>query len=749
MKRPICWLAGLFFLILSVFVESRSWKESTAGFLETEVLLTGRITQKQEKEGYYGKGWELRLAEVVLKRGEKLLPLKGNYLLRLTTGEELLLGQKILVKASFSPWEESKNPGQFDLGKWYHSQGILGEFRGKELIKKSASYQKFGEALWHLRVKASAKLRQLLGETEGALLSAMILGEKSFLEEESKEMYQRNGISHILAISGLHLMLLGNGIYTILKRILPVWVIPELSACTIMILFCFFSGASISTLRATIMFVMTLLGKILGRTYDSLSALGLAAAILLWKNPYVMENSGFLLSFLAVIGVVYAAPAIHMIFPWENKLWKSLTISLSASLTTLPVLLVNYGAFSWYSVFLNLLILPPMAFILAGGILLLLCSFLISILPPFDILMWIQHIFIISLRMILAFYEQCCYLFEQLPFQDGYLGAVGKGRIFLYYLLLFLLLRIVTSPKDIKKLYPNFWNGIVLFLLLTFLTCRVPGGFEITMLDVGQGDCVIIRNANQKVYISDCGSSSISRVGKYRLLPFLKYKGYGNIEAVFISHLDEDHYNGILELLEAMDKERIEISYLVLPKEIKKLTEQKQKLEELLFLAEEKKIQTVFMKGEDRILDGKMEILCLHPREGDYTDNANEDSMVLDISYGEFTLLLTGDVEGRGEEKLTACLKNKKQYTHKQYEILKVAHHGAKGSTTEEFLQQIRPKLGLISCGRDNRYGHPAEETLKRLEKYGVKILDTRKGGAITIKVNKKGTFWKADTFCP
>lgn len=749
MKRPICWLAGLFFLILSVFVESRSWKESTAGFLETEVLLTGRITQKQEKEGYYGKGWELRLAEVVLKREEKLLPLKGNYLLRLTTGEELLLGQKILVKASFSPWEESKNPGQFDLGKWYHSQGILGEFRGKELIKKSASYQKFGEALWHLRVKASAKLRQLLGETEGALLSAMILGEKSFLEEESKEMYQRNGISHILAISGLHLMLLGNGIYTILKRILPVWVVPELSACTIMILFCFFSGASISTLRATIMFVMTLLGKILGRTYDSLSALGLAAAILLWKNPYVMENSGFLLSFLAVIGVVYAAPAIHMIFPWENKLWKSLTVSLSASLTTLPVLLVNYGAFSWYSVFLNLLILPPMAFILAGGILLLLCSFLISILPPFDILMWIQHIFIISLRIILAFYEQCCYLFEQLPFQDGYLGAVGKGRIFLYYLLLFLLLRIVTSPKDIKKLYPNFWNGIFLFLLLTFLTCRIPGGFEITMLDVGQGDCVIIRNANQKVYISDCGSSSISRVGKYRLLPFLKYKGYGNIEAVFISHLDEDHYNGILELLEAMDKERIKISYLVLPKEIKKLTEQKQKLEELLFLAEEKKIQTVFMKGEDRILDGKMEILCLHPREGDYTDNANEDSMVLDISYGEFTLLLTGDVEGRGEEKLTACLKNKKQYTHKQYEILKVAHHGAKGSTTEEFLQQIRPKLGLISCGRDNRYGHPAEETLKRLEKYGVKILDTRKGGAITIKVNKKGTFWKADTFCP
>ena len=749
MKRPMCWLAGLFFLILSIFVESRSWKESTAGFLETEVLLTGRITQKQEKEGYYGKGWELRLAEVVLKREEKLLPLKGNYLLRLTTGEELLLGQKILVKASFSPWEESKNPGQFDLGKWYHSQGILGEFRGKELIKKSASYQKFGEALWHLRVKASAKLRQLLGETEGALLSAMILGEKSFLEEESKEMYQRNGISHILAISGLHLMLLGNGIYTILKRILPVWVVPELSACTIMILFCFFSGASISTLRATIMFVMTLLGKILGRTYDSLSALGLAAAILLWKNPYVMENSGFLLSFLAVIGVVYAAPAIHMIFPWENKLWKSLTISLSASLTTLPVLLVNYGAFSWYSVFLNLLILPPMAFILAGGILLLLCSFLISILPPFDILMWIQHIFIISLRIILAFYEQCCYLFEQLPFQDGYLGAVGKGRIFLYYLLLFLLLHIVTSPKDIKKLYPNFWNGIFLFLLLTFLTCRIPGGFEITMLDVGQGDCVIIRNANQKVYISDCGSSSISRVGKYRLLPFLKYKGYGNIEAVFISHLDEDHYNGILELLEEMEAEKIKIGYLVLPGEVKKQKDQREKLEELLLLAKKNRIQMIYMNQGDTFKDEKMIIHCIHPAKGKGRGDSNDDSLVLELSYGEFDVLLTGDVEASGEEKIIEYLEKREEEEEKTYEVLKVAHHGSAGSSTELFLGKIKPILGLISCGKNNRYGHPAKEALERLEKYGVKILDTREGGAITIKVNKKGTFWKADTFCP
>ena len=378
----------------------------------------------------------------------------------------------------------------------------------------------------------------------------------------------------------------------------------------------------------------------------------------------------------------------------------------------------------------------------------LLCSYLISFQPSFGILLWIQQVFITSIRMILAFYEQCCYLFEQLPFQDGYLGAVGKGRIFLYYLLLFLLLHIVTSPKDIKKLYPNFWNRIFLFLLLIFLTCRIPGGFEITMLDVGQGDCVIIRNSNQKVYLSDGGSSSISRVGKYRLLPFLKYKGYGNIEAVFISHLDGDHYNGILELLQQMEAEKIKIGYLVLPGEVKKQKDQREKLEELLLLAKKNRIQMIYMNQGDTFKDERMIIHCIHPAKGKGRGDSNDDSLVLELSYGEFDVLLTGDVEASGEEKIIEYLE-KREEEEKTYEVLKIAHHGSAGSSTELFLGKIKPILGLISCGRDNRYGHPAEETLKRLEKYGVKILDTREGGAITIKVNKKGTFWKVDTFCP
>ena len=741
MRRPLCWLAGVFFLMLSLFVGNRNWKESVYHFLETEIFLSGKIWEKQEKETFYGKGWELILTEVSLKKGNKVQKLKGKYLLRLTTEDTYYLGQNLLVKATYSPWEEITNPGQFDLGKWYHSQGILGEFKGKDVIQKGNTHNKWRETLWQIRGSFTKVLLQLLGQKDGSLLSAMILGEKSFLEEESKEMYQRNGISHILAISGLHLMLLGNGIYEILKRILLIPKVAETAACGIMILFCIFSGASISTIRATIMFVMTLWAKNMGRAYDSLSALALAALVLLWQNPYVMENSGFLLSFLAVIGVVIVAPGIKEIFPYGGKIWDSLMISISASLTTLPILLINYGTFSWYSIFLNLLILPPMAFLLGGGVILILLSYFMSFSGQVGILLFFQQVLIFSLRMILDFYELCCKLFERLPFQDSYLGAAGSLRILLYYVFLFLFLRLLCSKSSPLFHYPPFWNRIFLLLLVTFLTCSIPGKFEITMLDVGQGDCLIIRNSNQKVYLSDGGSSSVSRVGKYRILPFLKNKGYGRLEAVFISHLDGDHYNGILELLQQMEAEKIKIGYLVLPGEVKKQKDQREKLEELLLLAKKNRIQMIYMNQGDTFKDEKMIIHCIHPAKGKGRGDSNDDSLVLELSYGEFDVLLTGDVEASGEEKIIEYLEKREEEEEKTYEVLKVAHHGSAGSSTELFLGKIKPILGLISCGKNNRYGHPAKEALERLEEQEIDLLDTRNTGAITIMPKKDGSF--------
>lgn len=701
-----------------------------------EVVVTGKIGNKTQKQGGEQRNWELVLEKASYEENNRSIPLEGSYLLRIALKEEPLLGQWIRVKAVVSEWEEVSNPGQFDLGKWYHSRGIMGEFRKGEILQKTAEYSSFKETLWQFRNQCKMLFFQHLGEKEGSVISAMILGEKENLDDQTKERYEKSGISHVLAISGLHLTLLGMGIFRILKLLFPWGRVAEVLAAFLMMLYCILSGASISTIRATIMFIMTLTAKTVGRTYDSLTALALAAVIQLLDCPYAMENSGFLLSFLAVAGVTYVAEGLQLLMGGEKKKNSSLIISISASLTTLPVLLVNYGVFCWYGIFLNLLILPPMSILLGGGVVLLLFSYLVSLGVFPQILTLFLNFLAFILKIILRFYEVCCQIFEQLPFQDGYLGRPSDFQILVYYLSLFLLIFSIKSSIFQDRYCNNFWKKIVLLLLVSFLTLQFPKGFQITMLDVGQGDCVIIQNTNGNVYLSDCGSSNLSKVGKYRLLPFLKEKGYSVIRGVFVSHLDQDHYNGIVELFQVMKKEKIKVKTLVVSQMVGK-GEEKEKLEELLLLAEKNQIQVLVMKEGDYWKDKSLSFTCLAPGEEMITEDANSNSMVLQVDYGEFCMLLTGDVEKEGEDYLLSKL----QKEGKKYDVLKVAHHGSAGGTREEFLQEIEPKVSLISCGKNNSYGHPAPEVIERLQKQGCRILDTRETGAITIFPKENGRF--------
>ena len=733
MKRPLCWLAAAFFLLLCMITRYRDWTSSVPIYSAEEVILNGQVREKVLKTGAWSSSWELVLEEVYMEE-EKPCLLEGKYLLRISLKEPPLIGQRLRVKASPVYWEQASNPGQFDLGQWYHSQGIMGEFRKGKLMEKTEEYSVLWERLWQLREKSKDLLQKSLGEEKGAVIAAMVLGEKDDLTEETKELYQRNGISHILAISGLHLMLLGMGVFRSIKLVFPKGKAAEFLSCLFMIFYCIFAGGSISSIRATIMFVMTLLAKSLGRTYDSLTALAAAALLQLLHNPYVLENSGFLLSFFAVLGVTCVAPVLQQLFEREGKLWSSLWVSTSASITTLPILLTNYGVFCWYGIFLNLLILPPMSLLLAGGILLLPLSFLISAGTSFKPLILLHGLLSQSLKVILWFYEFCCRIFEQLPFQEGYPGSPSVFRIILYYLFLIFLILSVKYPPSFLKTIPDFWKKITLLFLLLFLSLQIPGGCEITMLDVGQGDGFVIKNSNGNVYMIDGGSSSVSQIGKYRMLPFLKNKGYHRIRGIFLSHLDKDHYNGVLELLEKMKEERLQIENVIISPRAGE-GEEKEKLQQLLLLAKENGVTVLRMRVGEVWKDKELEFHCLAPEEE--LEESNAASMVLEVAYGEFQMLFTGDVEGKGEENLIKILENRKQ----SYEILKVAHHGSAGSTSESFLRQSDPKVSLISCGKNNTYGHPAESVLKRLNERGSMIFDTRTAGAVTIRPTKSGSF--------
>lgn len=264
------------------------------------------------------------------------------------------------------------------------------------------------------------------------------------------------------------------------------------------------------------------------------------------------------------------------------------------------------------------------------------------------------------------------------------------------------------------------------------LLIHPAGKMQLTFLDVGQGDCIYIENTNGNCYLVDGGSSSVKEVGKYRILPFLKYQGVSHLEAVFITHPDEDHCNGIRELILSGRKEGILIKHLVLPDIAYEA--KNQPYQELEKLAKGAEIPVFYMSRGQKITDGRLTLTCLYPDKGEACEEANEYSIVLEVHYAHFRAMLTGDVEGRGEQKLLQYLQ--KEPEDERLTVLKAAHHGSGYSTSDELLDSRMPAYAAISCGRNNSYGHPHKELLERLKAHHAEVLITYETGAVTFTTN-------------
>ena len=259
------------------------------------------------------------------------------------------------------------------------------------------------------------------------------------------------------------------------------------------------------------------------------------------------------------------------------------------------------------------------------------------------------------------------------------------------------------------------------------------GKLTTVVLDVGQGDGIFMKGPKGGTYLVDGGSSDVKKVGQYRLESFLKSQGVGVLDYVLISHGDSDHMNGVEELIERQDI-GVGLGTLVLP--VEEVWD-----EALAGVAEKAKdygVRVVVMGSGQSIREENMEITCIQPGDrgietGMQLDAGNAASMVLAVRYGGFDMLLTGDVEGEGEELLTEQLEE--QYRDCTWEVLKVAHHGSKNSSNVEFLRQVQPVYALVSAGRENRYGHPHQETIERLTDVGSTIYSTQENGAIIVEV--------------
>lgn len=747
-KTDIFLLFLPFVLCFGFFLPSYllSGNQLTSTFLKRNIVLEGKIINILEKSSYQ----EIYLSDICITKGKESVSLT-QLLWQDTSLSNLTIGDKVMVEGEITEFDAAANPGQYDGKSYYEAKGICYRMWEGKLKKRQECHLPIYRWLKMVRNKISTIYDTVLEEEDSQVLHAMVLGDKSELGAELKSLYQKAGISHILAISGLHISMIGLFLFQFLKKMGLHHNLASILCILFIYLYGIMTGFSVSTNRAVVMMALSLSACLFHRSYDSMSAVALSGFLVLLQQPCQMFQCGFLLSYLAVIGVILFYPVCKEYFQWcfpdferhmqmkklseyhslgvmGNKITKlfreSLLVSGSIQLVTLPVLVWFYYEFASLSPIINLFILPFTSLLMLLGI-------LIAVVGA----VWLPAAYFLSgsVHYILRFYQLVCTAFQKIPFNrvltgrpEGWQVVVMTCCIIVFYL---------SVKYQIHKLC-----GGILFFGLAVLLWNVPvSGLQITMLDVGQGDGIFMENEDGITCMIDGGSTDTNEVGTYRILPFLKYSGVAKLDYCFLTHMDEDHISGVRELFEnALEAGEIQIKTLVLPHT--NMVDEAYK--EMVRLAVRAGTKVVYFERGSQLKAGKMRLKCLHPYYEFPAEDRNAYSQVLELVYGKFAMLLTGDVEDAGEK---AVLQDH-LFSTNQYDILKVAHHGSKYSTSTEWLKQVNPKLALLSFGAGNWYGHPHAELLERLNEFGAAIRTTSECGAIEIQVKGEKMYirpWK------
>lgn len=680
---------------------------------DSEIFLCGQVYQLEKKENSYAVylknciyTYEQKYSDSLASDSKSRL----HCLIYTKDIDNLKIGSDVVVNGNVSLFKSSSNEGQFDEKAYYYGIDVHFRMFADEVRIVNDNNKKCSvlSGFQYVRTYFHDRLLNITDKTTSGIYQAMLLGEKNCVESNIKELFMQGSIGHILVVSGLHFSVIGMTVYRIIRKKAG-FVLSGLISCIILFLFGVLSGFSTSAIRAFIMFVIFMCANIWGCDYDMLTSLSVAVFVILLINPYTIFLSGFLLSVSAVLGIISVVPFFDNMISCKSKIIKGMVSSLGISIFTLPVMLYYFYYFNPYSMFVNAMVLPFMSFILVDGIL----AIFVSVCN-----MQAAKIIILPGRIIIKGIIVICEVVSKIPFSAVYPKRPGVVSCFVYYFLLFLILFLIKKSERYHKVYAAFLVGLC---LVFFVHRRYP--LEITMLDVGQGQCIYVKTKNGFNMLYDGGSSDVSNVGKYRIIPFLQADGCTCLDIVVVSHLDEDHVSGIREMI--LDKS-IRIKQILLPD----TSFVDEAYREIKNLAEENGIVVGVFGKNSRIKDNELEITGVHPFYDFPALERNNTSIVLNLNYKKFNMLLCADMEGDAMNQIM------RDNNLLDIDVLQVAHHGSQYTTSEEFLEIIKPEISLISCGENNSYKHPHEELLKRLEKTGSKIFVTIKTGQIDIKVS-------------
>lgn len=652
----ILFLIACLFCILNITFPKKSvYKESTT----KEVCIITKIIEKEEYTTYELKGKEKLIGTIKEKN-------------------KYSLGDKVTIIGEWRKPTQNTTKNLFNYQEYLKNKKIYYTVSIKKII-----LQKKNKNLFYT-------IKQIIVSSfhKNPYLHTFLLGDKSYLKDEVKRSFQQNGISHLFAISGMHITLLSS----ILKKILKKFQREENVYKTITIilfLYLLFVGFSPSMVRGVLFFFLFEGNKIYYFYIKKENLFLLTLSISLFLNPYNVFDIGFQYSYLISYALLKESDSLSS----NNKILSLLKVSLLSFLVSIPISLKNFNQLNILSILYNLFYVPYVSTIVFP------MTLISAILKPIEPIYNILTIILEESSLFLSKIKIGIFIWKDIP------------NIFYYIYLILILIFLNTKRKEI----------LYIFLSIIILHFIIPYTFsneEVKIIDVGQGDSILLISNGESALIDTGGIASYeNQDGKifYNILsPTLKKEGIKKLKYLILSHGDKDHMGEAKILIEEMDVENIILNcgeYNYLEKEIIELS--KKNHHKIYSCVEELKL-------------GKDTLFFLNTEE---KNNENDNSSVIYTKMGNYAFLFTGDAGVEREKDIL------EEYDLGPIDFFKVGHHGSSTSTSEEFIKIINPKVSLISVGENNKFNHPHKEILDRLQ--NSKILRTDKDGTITIHLKK------------
>lgn len=713
------------------------------------------------------------------------------------SGAAVGIGSVVRLRGKLEAVAGATNPGEFDFARYYRSKGAACRLYGEELTVADGEMAPYFEGIRRFRLWCARVLERVCEPGDLGVFKAVVLGDQSSMDQGMKDMYRSHGISHLLAVSGQHLAIVGGGIYLLLRKAGMNRGRAGMFGGALVVSYGILTGGSGSALRAVVMILCLWLAGYLGRSYDCLSAMGLAGMWLLWRQPYLLFQSGFQLSFGAVWAIGGLGGLLNEALAAEKGWQRTLICSLCVQMVLAPATVWHYFRYPIYGLVLNLLVVPLAAVLVYSGILGILLGGFCQ--PAGVMAVGAGH-------YVLVLYEGLCGLFSGLPGYSLLVGRPGWGQILGYGAVMAAGVGVVVGRKTAGRLpgslagrlrgslagkppgsllgkllgsllgrslgsllgrslgslagrppggllgkppgslagrlpgslpgeSPGFrWGGLVAVFLLYILCFCILLPRPQAGLSVA---CLDVGQGDGLVFTCAEGTVLVDGGSSSRSglgeRCLKPYLESRAVETVDYAIVSHGDSDHVSGLLELMEGGGVRIRNLVLPR----MARRQEDYAGLVRAAGICGAQVLYMEAGERISLGDLQFTCLYagnPAQETDTDK-NRHSLAVRVSYGRLGLLLTGDMDASCEAGL---LRTCGPGDLAGIQVLKAAHHGSDTSSSPEFLERLGPKLVLVSYGNGNSYGHPSPKVLERLRERGSRILETGKCGAILLWTDGK-----------